>query len=558
MDGKDILNDIRPKEEEWKKLCSHTRAIRKNYKAGFSGIPVREIYTPLDLEERGFNYLKKLGFPGEFPFTRGVNPLMYREKPWLIKMYSGFGCPEDSNARYKYLLDLGVEDLHMAVDLPTQVGYDSDHFMAKGEVGRVGVAIDSLKDMEIIFDGIPLSSFKRVGMLGNSFGPIALALFIALGERQGISPDKFVIDLQNDVLKEYIVRGTQIFPIRPALKFAVDVIEYCGQKYPHWYPMTICGSHMKDAGLSSPHALGFAMANAMEYIKELAGRGLSVEDYIDNLVMFLLGDINMFSVIATLRAARRMWANLLKDRFKVVKKKSLALNLQDYANGGCTAQQPLNNVVRIALAALYAALGGVQFLYSASWDEGLNIPSEQSVQLSVRTQQIVSNETGVTDVIDPLGGSYYLETLTDQIEEEAYKVLNRIDKAGGAIPAIEAGVYTQMITQEAFTKISDLKNMERIVVGVNKFKKVEDSIPQTFKVNRNVEKRQVARLRALKKERDNELVAKTLREIEEAARGTTNLVGPIIEGVRAYATIGEICDTLRGVFGEFKWGKTYI
>lgn len=557
MSDENILKEIRLKKEEWEHSFHNTNTSKKKFKAGFSGVPVQEIYTPLDLEDRGFDYLNKLGFPGEYPFTRGVNPLMYRERPWLIKMYSGFGCPEDSNLRYKYLLDLGVEDLHMAVDLPTQVGYDSDHFMAKGEVGRVGVAIDSLRDMEIIFDGIPLSSFKRVGMLGNSFGPIALALFIALGERQGINPENYTIDLQNDVLKEYIVRGTQIFPIRPALKFAVDVIEYCGKKYPHWFPMTICGSHMKDAGLSSPHALGLAMANALEYIQELARRGLSVEDYIDNLVMFLLGDINMFSVIATLRAARRIWANLLRERFKVEKKKSLALNLQDYANGGCTAQQPLNNIVRIAFAALYAALGGVQFLYSASWDEGLNIPSEQGVQLSVRTQQIVSNETGVTDVIDPLGGSYYLETLTDQIEEEAYKVIKKVDKLGGAIPAIEAGFYSQMITEEAFTKMKDLEKMERIVVGVNKFK-VEESIPHTFKVNRNVEKRQVERLRLLKKERDNRRVKETLKSIEESAQEKENLIGPIVDAVRAYATIGEICNILRKVFGEFKWGKTYI
>jgi methylmalonyl-CoA mutase N-terminal domain/subunit len=557
VSDENILKEIRLKKEEWEHSFHNTNTSKKKFKAGFSGVPVQEIYTPLDLEDRGFDYLNKLGFPGEYPFTRGVNPLMYRERPWLIKMYSGFGCPEDSNLRYKYLLDLGVEDLHMAVDLPTQVGYDSDHFMAKGEVGRVGVAIDSLRDMEIIFDGIPLSSFKRVGMLGNSFGPIALALFIALGERQGINPENYTIDLQNDVLKEYIVRGTQIFPIRPALKFAVDVIEYCGKKYPHWFPMTICGSHMKDAGLSSPHALGLAMANALEYIQELARRGLSVEDYIDNLVMFLLGDINMFSVIATLRAARRIWANLLRERFKVEKKKSLALNLQDYANGGCTAQQPLNNIVRIAFAALYAALGGVQFLYSASWDEGLNIPSEQGVQLSVRTQQIVSNETGVTDVIDPLGGSYYLETLTDQIEEEAYKVIKKVDKLGGAIPAIEAGFYSQMITEEAFTKMKDLEKMERIVVGVNKFK-VEESIPHTFKVNRNVEKRQVERLRLLKKERDNRRVKETLKSIEESAQEKENLIGPIVDAVRAYATIGEICNILRKVFGEFKWGKTYI
>lgn len=557
MDNENILKEIRLKKEEWEHACDNMETWKKNFKAGFSGIPVKGIYTPLDLEERGFDYLQKLGFPGEYPFTRGIDPLMYRKRPWLIRMYSGFGSPEDSNRRYKHLLDLGVEDLHMAVNLPTQVGYDADHSMAKGEVGRVGVAINSLRDMEIIFDGIPLSRFKRIGMLGNSFGPIALALFIALGERQGINPKDYIVDLQNDVLKEYIVRGTQIFPIKPALGFAVDVIEYCGKHYPHWYPMTICGSHMKDAGLSSPHALGLAMANAMGYIQELAGRGLAVENYIDNLVMFLLGDINMFSVIATLRAARRIWSHLLKERFKVEKRKSLALNLQDYANGGCTAQQPLNNIVRIAFAALYAALGGVQFLYSASWDEGLNIPSEESVQLSVRTQQIVANETGIPDVIDPLGGSYYLETLTDQIEEEAYKVMQKVNRLGGAVPAIEAGFYNQLIAEEAFAKMKDLEKMDRIVVGVNRFK-VEESIPQTFKINPHVEKRQVERLRLLRKERNNPHVEKALKSVEEAAHERENLVGPILDAVREYATIGEICDILRKVFGEFKWGKTYI
>lgn len=555
-DGK-ILKEIRLKKEEWEHSLENVETWKKNFKAGFSEIPVKAIYTPLDFEDRGFDYLEKLGFPGEYPFTRGIDSLMYRRRPWLIKMYSGFGSPEDSNKRYKYLLGLGVEDLQMAVDLPTQIGYDSDHFMAKGEVGRVGVAIDSLKDMETLFDGIPLSSFKKVGMLGNSFGPIALALFIALGERQGINPKDYSVDLQNDVLKEYIVRGTQIFPIRPALRFAVDVVEYCGKHYPHWYPMTICGSHMKEAGASSPQAMGLAMANAMEYIRELAGRGLPVERFVEQLIMMLFGENNMFSVVATLRAARRVWAKLLKENFQVEAKKSLALNLQDYANGGCTARQPLNNIVRIALAALYAALGGVQFLYSASWDEGLNIPAEESVRLSVRTQQIVANETGVADVIDPLGGSYYVETLTDQIEEEAYEVVKKVDELGGANKAIESGFYSRLITEGAFNRIKELEKMERIVVGVNKFK-VDESIPQTFKVNPKIEKKQVERLRLLRKERNNKEVERALESVREVAKGKENLVSPILDAVRVYATIGEICDVLRAVFGEYSWEKTYF
>ncbi len=543
-------------EKAWEKECLipalEARPERREKFLTDIGLKIERIYTPADLDRIGFDCKEDLGFPGQYPFTRGIHPAMYRSDPWIIRAYSGFGEPKLCNERYKKLIEWGADEIVMAVDLPTQVGYDSDHIMARGEVGKVGVAIDTLRDMEILFEEIPLNKLKRVSMLGNSFGPAALALFIALGEKQGLKPDEFVVDLQNDILKEYVARGTYIFPVRPSVRVATDVVGYCARHARHWYPSTLCANHINAAGAGSTKAAAFAMANGVCYIDHLLGKGYKIDEIAPLFSMFLDERADFFVAICHFRAARKVWAKIMKERFKAEDPRSMALKITAYSHGGETLLEPVNNIARITLAALAYVLGGVQFLYNASYDEVLGTPTEEAAKIAVRIQQILAHELGIANTVDPLGGSYFIETLTSQIEKQILEEFEKVEAKGGAISAIEQGYYLSAIMDGANARQRIFDKGERVSVGVNKWK-TETKIPfGAFKIDPALEKKQVERLNRVKRERNDKAVKETLAYVRETAEGDGNLVPPTLEAVRAYATIGEICDALRGVFGEYQ------
>lgn len=514
---------------------------------------IKPLYTPLDLRETESFYLNDLGFPGEYPFTRGISSAMYRAQSPNIRVYVGYGTPTDTNDRIKKVLRWGADEIQIAVDLPTQVGYDSDHIMATAEVGRVGVAIDSLKDMEELFRGVPLNSMRRVSMLGNSFGPVALALFIALGEKQGLDPSEYVVDLQNDVLKEYVARGTQIFPIEPAMRLSCDVVEYCAKNnLNHWYPLTVCVNHMNAAGAGSSLGSAFALSNARCYIEELLKRGLGIDEFGQLIHMFLDERDDFFVAIANMRAVRRLWAEIMRERYMAQNHATMALKVTAYAHGRETLMEPINNIVRIAFASLAYYFGGVQFLYNASYDEAISTPSEESVKVAIRTQQIIFEEMGFSSTVDPLGGSYYLEKLTSDIFRDVKQELDNIERLGGNLVAIDNGYFRQHITDGAIKRQREFDKKQRISVGVNKFAS-DEPIPQaTFRIGGDVEKRQKQSLALLKESRDNERVKHALGDIAKAAKKQENMVPTVLEAVRAYATVGEICNVLREVYGEFE------
>ena len=521
------------------------------------GLNIERVYTPLDLARMDFDYKEDLGFPGQYPFTRGISPVMYRSEPWVIRAYSGFGESQGCNERYKKLVEWGVDEIVMAVDLPTQVGYDSDHIMARGEVGRAGVAIDTLRDMEILFEDIPLNKLKRVSMLGNSFGPVALSLFIALGEKWGLKPSDFVVDLQNDILKEYVARGTYIFPIQPSVRITTDVIGYCAKNAPHWYPCTLCTNHMNAAGAGSIKATSFALANGICYINHLLDKGYNIDEIAPLFTMFLDERSDFFVAICNFRATRRVWAKIMKERMKAQDPKSMALKITAYSHGGETFLEPLNNIVRITLAALAYVLGGVQFLYNASYDEVLGTPTEESAKIAVRTQQILAHELGIKNTVDPLGGSYFIESLTSQIEKNIYEEFLKVDSLGGAIAAIEKGYYLSAIMDGAIRRQKEFDRGERVAIGVNKYR-IESKIPfGAFRIDPAIEQKQIERLNQVKKERNAKAVREALEFVREVAKGDENLVPPVLEAVRAYATVGEICNVLRDVFGEYQ-GREYF
>ena len=550
------LKELEEAKRAWEEQCLKTALDafperRKNFLTDI-GLNIERLYTPLDLERVDFDYEKDLGFPGQFPYTRGISPTMYRSAPWIVRAYSGFGEPELCNKRYKKLVEWGVDEIVMAVDLPTQVGYDSDHLMARGEVGKVGVAIDTLRDMEILFEGIPLNKLKRVSMLGNSFGPIALSLFIALGERQGLRPEEFVVDLQNDILKEYVARGTYIFPIRPSVRVTTDVVGYCARHAPHWYPSTLCANHLNAAGAGSSKAAAFAMANGVCYLRHLVEKGYAVDDVAPLFCMFLDERSDFFVAICHFRAARRVWAKILKEKFHAMDPRSTALKITAYSHGGETLLEPINNIARITLAALAYVLGGVQFLYNASYDEVLGTPSEEAAKISIRIQQILAHELGITSTVDPLGGSYFIETLTTEIEREISEEFEKVEALGGAIAAIEKGYYLSAITEGANRRQKEFERGERVSIGVNKWR-IETKPPYgAFRIDPMIETKQVERLSKVKRERNERRVKEALQYVREVAQGEGNLVPPSLEAVRAYATIGEICDVLRSVFGEYQ------
>jgi methylmalonyl-CoA mutase N-terminal domain/subunit len=524
-----------------------------------SEIPVKRVYTPIDLEEAGFDYGKDLNFPGEYPYTRGIEPLMYRENLWLIGQYGGFGSPEETNQRFKYLLSQGITAFTIALDLPTQMGYDSDHPMSKGEVGKTGVAVDSLRDLETIFEGIPLTAVKMVGTLANAIGPIGLSWFMALAERQEVPPIAFSAFLQNEILKEYVARGAYFLPPKAGLKLVIDVLEYCARHLPNWFPIQLCGYHFRDAGGNAIHEIAFTLANAMTYIEETMKRGLSIDDFVPQFVFHMAANLDVFEEVAKFRALRRIWARLMKERFGAKNPRSLKAKISLYTAGSTlTAQQPMNNIVRVTAAAMAAILGGVQYAFCSSMDEPFQTPSEESARVAIRTQQILAHELGVIDTVDPLGGSYYVESLTNQIEEKVWDYLKKIESMGGALAAIEKGFYQTEISSAAYQFQQQIANKERIVVGVNEYRIEEQINIKPLKHDPKAEKKVVSGLKSFKKERGELAVKKALEEVKRAAEKNENLVPPVFEAVKQYATVGEISNVLREVYGEYVGGKGYF
>ena len=513
-----------------------------------SDLEVDTVYVPEDLD--GFDYSEKLGFPGEYPYTRGVQPNMYRGRLWTMRQYAGLASPEESNRRYRYLLDQGQTGLSIAFDLPTQTGYDSDHPMATGEVGRVGVPISSLADMEVLFDGIPLDRVST-SMTINATASILLALYVAVGKKQGVPLDKLNGTLQNDILKEYIARGTYIYPPAPSMRLVTDVFRYCSQNVPRWNTISISGYHMSEAGATAVQELAFTFSNAIAYVQSAVDAGLDVDKIAGRLSFFFVAQSDLFEEIAKFRAARRMWAGIMRGRFGAENPRSWMLRFHTQTAGvTLTAQQPDNNVIRTTVQALAAVLGGTQSLHVNSKDEALALPTEESVQLSLRTQQILAHESGVTDTVDPLAGSYYVESLTDRLEEEAFRHIERIDELGGAVAALEDGYQIREIHESAYRHQREVEREERVVVGVNRYQASTPPIAKVQSIEPEQTQSQLRRLARVHSERDGSKVEASLARLEEVARGSENTVPAILECVEAYATVGEIADVFRGVFGE--------
>jgi len=511
-----------------------------------SGLEIDTVYTPEDLAD--FDYTRDLGHPGEYPFTRGVQPNMYRGRLWTIRQYAGFGTAEETNQRYRYLLEQGQTGLSIAFDLPTQIGYDSDHTLAKGEVGKVGVAIDSLRDMEVLFQDIPLEKVST-SMTINATAPILLAMYVALGKKQGIEPAKLNGTTQNDILKEYIARGTHIFPPRPSMRLTTDIFAYCAEQVPRWNTISISGYHIREAGSTAAQEIGFTLANGIAYVQAAINAGLDVDTFAPRLSFFFNSHINFFEEIAKFRAARRLWAKIMKERFGAKESRSWMLRFHTQTAGcSLTAQQPHNNIVRTALEALAATLGGTQSLHTNSFDEAYAPPSEQAVTIAVRTQQILGYESDIAATVDPLGGSYYIEHLTDSLEKEAGEYISKIDSIGGAVAAIEQGYQQREIQDSSYRYQKEIESGKRTVVGVNKFISPYPKIVGLLRVKPEVEKRQKERTAGVRKDRDNNNVDRTLRRLEDVARSNDNTMPAFLECVEAYTTLGEICDVLRKTF----------
>jgi methylmalonyl-CoA mutase N-terminal domain/subunit len=515
-----------------------------------SRMEIDTVYTPEDLPD--FDYVRDLGYPGEYPFTRGVQPNMYRGRIWTIRQYSGFGTAEETNQRYRYLLEQGQTGLSVAFDLPTQIGYDSDHPLARGEVGKVGVAIDSLRDMEILLQDIPLDKVST-SMTINATAPILLAMYIALGKKQGVEPNELNGTTQNDILKEYIARGTHIFPPRPSMRLATDIFAYCARHVPRWNTISISGYHIREAGSTAAQEIGFTLANGIAYVQAAIDAGLDVDAFAPRLSFFFNSHINFLEEIAKFRAARRLWAKIMRERFGAKDSRSWTLRFHTQTAGcSLTAQQPHNNIVRTALEALAATLGGTQSLHTNSFDEAYAPPSEEAVTIAVRTQQILGHESDIASVVDPLGGSYYIEHLTDSLEKEAREYTAKIDSLGGAVAAIEQGYQQREIQDSSYRYQKEIESGKHTVVGVNKFVSPYPKIVGLLRVKPEVEKKQRDRTAQVRKDRDNGKVKQALGRLEDSARSEDNTMPACLECVEAYATLGEICDVLRKVFGTQK------
>jgi methylmalonyl-CoA mutase N-terminal domain/subunit len=515
-----------------------------------SGIPVERLYTPEDTAD--LDYTKSLGFPGEYPYSRGIYPTMYRGQLWTMRQYAGMGTARESNERFRYLLKEGQTGLSVAFDLPTQLGLDSDDPLAEGEVGQVGVAIDSLADMETLLDGIPLDRVTT-SMTINAPAAILVAMYIAVGDAQRVPRERLAGTVQNDVLKEYVARGTYIFPPGPSLRLAADLIAYCAKHVPRWNPISISGYHIREAGASAAREMAFTFANAIAYIEAVLQQGIAVDEFAPRLSWIFNTHNYFFEEVAKYRALRRMWAKLLRERFQAKDPRSWMFRTHTQTGGSTLmAQQPENNIVRAAFQALAAVLGGVQSLALSCFDEALAIPTEEAQRIALRTQQIIAYETGVVDTVDPLAGSYYVEALTDQLEQKAGDILEEIEAMGGSVPAIERGYMQRTIQEEAYRFQREVEEGKRVIVGVNRFGDSEEHRTAIFRVNPEAAANQKAKLNAYRARRSHQAVKEALMELREAAIGEENLMEPILSAVKAYATIGEICGLLREVFGEYK------
>jgi methylmalonyl-CoA mutase, N-terminal domain len=517
--------------------------------ASASGLPIEAVVTANDLPD--WDPERDLGYPGQFPFTRGVYPTMYRGRLWTTRQYAGFGSAVESNQRYRYLLAQGVKGLSVAFDLPTQIGMDSDHTLALGEVGKVGVAIDSLEDMQTLFDGIPLESVST-SMTINSTAAILLALYVAVAKQQGANLQRLAGTVQNDILKEYIARGTYIYPLRPAMRIVTDIFAWCRHELPNWNAISISGYHIREAGSTDVQEVAFTLANGIAYVEAAVTAGLAVDEFAPQLSFFFNSHNELLMQIAKFRAARRLWARTMRERFAARDPRSLMLRFHaQTAGSSLTAQQPENNLVRVALQSLAAVLGGCQSLHANALDEALALPTEQSAVLALRTQQIIAQETGVVNTTDPVAGSYAIEKLTDEIEAGAQEYISKIDALGGVLRAVETGYIQQEIQKSAFEYQNAVDSGEQVVVGVNRFQTDDEKPIPTLRIDPEIERTQIARLNALRARRDTNKAQSALAEIERRARTTENLMPAILTAVEAFATVGEISDALRRAFGEY-------
>ena len=538
---------ILEEKKNWESRC-----LKKSPEkiASTSGMDIQILYSPAEVPQ--FDYLKDLGFAGEYPFTRGIQPTMYRGRVWSMRQYSGFATAEESNRRYKFLLEQGQTGLSVAFDLPTQIGYDSDHPISQGEVGKVGVAIDSLADMEILLDGIPLGKVST-SMTINATAAVLMAMYIAVAQKQGVKLADLRGTIQNDVLKEYVARGTYIFPPQPSMRLITNIFEYCSREVPQWNSISVGAYHIREAGSTAAQEVAFAFAIAIAYLEAGIKAGLDIDDFGPRVSWIFNTHINFLEEVAKFRAARRLWARIIKERFQAKDPRSWMLRFHTQT-GGCTltAQQPLNNLVRTTFQAMAAVLGGCQSLAVCSYDEAMALPTEESVRLSLRTQQIIAHESGLTETVDPLGGSYYIENLTNEIERRASEYIAKIDQLGGAVKAIEKGYIQQEIQESSYRHQKEIESGKRVLVGVNKFQVHEPPLKGLLKVDPKVREVQMKRLAELRASRDQKGVEASLKELKKMAQGNGNLMAPILEGVQAYCTLGEICDVLRGVFGEYE------
>lgn len=550
----DKLMDVLKGESDWeqttlaKSLAKHKE--RKDEFENSSGVKVQRLYTPADNDVDLYN--DKIGYPGEYPFTRGVQPTMYRGRLWTMRQYSGFATAAESNERFKYLLEQGQTGISIAFDLPTQMGYDSDNDISMGEVGKVGVAIDSLSDMETLFEGIPLDKVST-SMTINATAAILLAMYIVVAEKQGVSPDKLKGTIQNDILKEYAARGTYIYPPAPSMRLITDIFEYASGNMPNWNTISISGYHIREAGSTAAQEVAFTLANGIAYVDAAIKAGLDVDKFSGRLSFFFNAHNDLLEEVAKFRAARRLWAKIMKERFGAKSERSMKLRFHAQTGGSTlTAQQPDNNIARVTIQTLAAVLGGTQSLHTNSRDEALALPTQESVRIALRTQQIVAHESGVCDTVDPLAGSYYVESLTDSIEKIAAEYIEEIDEMGGAVKAVEEGFIQKEIADSAYAYQKEVESNKRIVVGVNKYEIEEEPMGGLLEINEKVEKEQVDRIKNIKQQRDSNKVTEALGKLEKCAKTDKNLMYPIIEAVRAYATEGEIADILRRVFGEYR------
>jgi methylmalonyl-CoA mutase N-terminal domain/subunit len=542
---------IRDAEKKWRARCKPEAGQRDALFQTISGEPVKDLYTPCDVE--GMDYGRDLGFPGEFPFTRGVRNNMYRGRLWTMRQFSGFGTAMDTNKRYHFLLDRGQTGLSVAFHMPTIMGYDSDHPRSRGEVGRCGVAIDSLEDMEVLFDKIPLDKVST-SMTINAPAAILLAFYICVAEKQGVASNKISGTIQNDILKEYIAQKSWIFPPEPSMRIITDTMGYCADHVPKWNTISISGYHIREAGSTAAQELAFTLADGFAYVEAGIKAGLDVDRFAPRLSYFFNAHLDFFEEIAKYRAARRIWAREMKEKYKAKKPESWLLRFHTQTAGcSLTAQQPENNIVRTAYEALSAVLGGTQSLHTNSMDETLALPSEKAVQIALRTQQIIACETGVANTVDPLAGSYFVEALTNRLEKEAYDYFERIEGLGGVVKAIDRGFFQKEISDAAYAYQKKIEQRKAVVVGVNEYVIDDERIEiPILKIDPEVERIQVERVKALRARRDNGSVKRRLEALRNSAGGSDNLMPPIVEAARAYATLGEMIEVLKGVFGEYK------